>query len=105
MIKNTKKMNYILLCIFYYNILSTISANQNIPKFCKDCKFFKNDFFSGSEFAKCSAFPIIEIEKDNSVFLVNGYKKESKKDFKYCSTARQYEHLCGKEGKFYERKV
>jgi hypothetical protein len=99
------KMNYILLCIFYYNILSIISSNQNTPKFCKDCKFFKNNFLTGSEYSKCSAFPIIEIEKDNANFLVNGYKKDSKKEFEYCSIARGYEHLCGKEGKFYERKV
>lgn len=98
-------MNYILLCIFFYNILSTISANQVKPKFCIDCKFFKNNFFTGSEFGKCSAFPEIDIEKDNANFLVNGYKKESKKEFNYCSTARKYDHLCGKEGKFYERKV
>jgi hypothetical protein len=96
-------MNYILLCIFFYNILSTISANQNTPKFCIDCKFFKNNFFSGSEFGKCSLFPIEK--EDYADFLVNGYKKESKKEFTYCSTARNFEHLCGKEGKYYERKV
>jgi hypothetical protein len=99
-------MNYILLCCcIFYNTLSIISANQNIPKFCIDCKFFKNNFLTGSEYAKCSAFPIIEIEKDNANFLVNGYKKDSKKEFEYCSIARKFEHLCGKEGKFYERKV
>jgi hypothetical protein len=94
-------MKYILVCIFY-NILSIISANQNIPKFCIDCKFFKNNFFTGSEFAKCSLFPI---EKDNTDdFLVNGYKKNNKVDYNYCSVVRKYEHLCGKEGKFYKRK-
>ena len=98
-------MNYILLCIFFYNILSTISANQNTPKFCIDCKFFKNNFFSGSEYAKCSAFPIIEIEKDNADYLVNGYRKNSKTEYTYCSLARNSERLCGKEGKFYEKKV
>lgn len=94
-------MNYILLCIFFYNILSTISAHQVKPKFCIDCKFFKNSFFTGSEFGKCSLLPE---KKDDDTFLVNGYKNNNIV-FTYCSIARRYEYLCGKEGKFYERKV
>ena len=96
-------MNYILLCCIFYNTLSIISANQNIPKFCIDCKFFKNNFFTGSEFGKCSFFPIEK--KDYPDYLVNGYKKISKTEYTYCSTARKFEDLCGKEGKFYEKKV
>jgi hypothetical protein len=34
---------------------------------------------------------------------VNGIK-EKKIDFYYCSTARKYEDICGKEGKFYVKK-
>jgi len=94
-------MKYILLYTFY-NILSIISANKNIPKFCIDCKFFKNNFFSGSEYAKCSFFPIEKHEYAD--YLVNGYRKNSKTEYTYCSIARSYDHLCGKEGKYYEKK-
>jgi hypothetical protein len=50
-----------------------------------------------SEFGKCSFFPI-----ENSRFLVDG--KYSNYDYKYASNARKYEHLCGKEGKYYVKK-
>ena len=53
-------MKYILI-IIYYSILSTFSVNSMKPNFCVDCKFFRNNFISGTSFGKCSLFPIMKI--------------------------------------------
>ena len=87
--------------IIYAIILSPFSATQIKPKLCIDCKFYKKDFFSSSDFGKCTLFPI---EKENDYFLVNGNNNNNNIEYKYCSTLRKYEDLCGKEGKFYEKK-
>ena len=91
-----------ILFVIYCNILSIISANQNIPKFCINCKFYKKDsFFTFSEFGKCSLFPK---EIYNEYFLVNGSKNNTNIEYDYCTTLRNFDHLCGKEGKYYEKK-
>jgi hypothetical protein len=46
-------------------------------------------------------------ELDESKFLVTGINSNSilsEKDYMYCSTARQFNHMCGKEGTFYKKK-
>jgi len=92
------KNNFMIL---YAIILSQLSASQITPKLCIDCKFYKKEFFTFSEFGKCSLFPR---ENYNDDFLVNGNKnKNNKIEYHYCSTSRQFDHMCGKEGKFYEK--
>jgi len=96
-------MKYISMMI-YPIILSSISANQIRPKFCVDCKFYKKDFFTFSEFGKCTLFPK---EKDNDYFLVNGNNNDNDNnniEYHYCATSRNSERMCGEEGKFYEKK-
>jgi hypothetical protein len=88
--------------IIYSTILSPFSASQIRPKFCIDCKFYKKDFFTFSEFGKCSLFPK---EKDTDYFLVNGNKKNNNNiEYYYCNTARISDNMCGEEGKLYEKK-
>ena len=77
--------------------LYLIVTSMQEPKYCIHCKHFKPSFF-GREFGKCAMLPIIK--KDEN-FLVTGVKTQ-KKDYRYCSTAREYE--CGEEGKLYEEK-
>lgn len=89
-------MKYFL--IIFYSILSAFLADPIKPKLCINCKFFKNNFILGSELGKCSLFPIIE---NNDYFLVNGMKKF---DYKYCSTLRENDNYCGKDGKLYKEK-
>ena len=87
--------------IFYFTNLY-VSLQTPIPKFCKNCKhFIADDPWFGKEFGKCKLFQEIE---DDDLFLVTGQKSPEKKKYKYCSTARKYEYLCGKEGKCYKRK-
>ena len=85
-----------------YSILALpISANKIGPKICINCKFYKKDFLTFSEFGKCTQFPY---ESYNDYFLVNGKDNYCNKNFHYCSTARQYDNMCGKEAKFYQEK-
>jgi hypothetical protein len=94
-------MKYIFIYICSI-ILSTISANQIRPKLCIDCKFYKKDFLSSNKFGKCSLF-IIKKE-ENDYFLVDGNNNDNIEEYYYCSTARKYDYMCGKEGKFYEKR-
>ena len=90
-----------ILIIIFYNILSIFSCSELIkPKFCVNCKYFIKNYFAGNKFGKCSLLPI-EIE-DND-FLVDGSRENKKMDYNYCSIARQYDNMCGKEGKLYEK--
>jgi len=70
-------------------------------KFCKDCKFFKKDFFTETKYGHCSKFPNQPIDS----YLVDGYKDNSPANYHYCSTARSSERLCGQEGKYFEAKT
>ena len=94
-------MNYIFLIVFTI-MLSSFSAIEHKPKFCIDCKFYKNNFFFGSNaYGKCSLFPYDPVDDD---YLVNGINNNEDKDYYHCSTARKWEDMCGKKGKFYEKK-
>jgi hypothetical protein len=87
--------------IIYPIILSPFLASSITPKLCIDCKFYKKEnFFTSSEFGKCVLFPK---ENDNDYFLVNGVNN-NKTEYHYCSTSRQVERMCAKQGKFYENK-
>jgi hypothetical protein len=87
--------------IIYFIILSSSFANQITTKLCVNCKFYKKEFFVSNKFGKCLLFPK---ENDNDYFLVDGINNNNKKEFHYCSTSRKIDSMCGKEGKFYEKK-
>ena len=89
-------MKYIFLIICYI-ILSVFSLKKTRPKLCINCKFFVNNL-NDNKYGKCSFFPI---EENNTNFLVIGFENI---DYYYCSTARNYDNMCGKEGKKYKNK-
>jgi len=62
--------------------------NEDFPN-CKDCRFFVSEPFSSIQYGRCHYFG----EKD----LITG-----KIDYKYASTARQYD--CGKDGKYFKQR-
>jgi len=97
-------MELIFTIMSIISILPTIlcSSTSNKPKFCVNCTHFRGSFF-GSKFGKCSLFPQIE-EIDNRDYLVNGNSKKSIIDYNYCSIIRNYNDMCGKNGKMYEEK-
>ena len=92
------KYNYIII---YSIFVSPLSASQITPKLCINCKFYTKNFFTFSEFGKCSLFPK---ERDNDYFLVNGIINNNNQEYHYCATSRNSERMCGEEGKFYEKK-
>jgi hypothetical protein len=68
------------------------------PKFCINCKYFvKPSGGTSNEFSKCSLF-IVESQK----YLIDGVHRNS--DYKYCSTAREFEGLCGKNATKYKKR-
>ena len=86
----------------YLSLLSLISlSNSTNPKLCVDCKFFKRDLF-GNKFGKCFLFEKTEIADKND-FLVDGIVRRKNVKYHYCSTARQSDNMCGKDGKLYEK--
>ena len=91
-----------VIILFFSLILTLFGLNQKIvkPKICINCKHFIADDHDGS-FGKCSLFPQ---KKDNIDFLVHGIEKKEIVDYNYCSTARMYDHMCGKEGKMYKKR-
>ena len=80
-------------------IIPFFSLNEITPKLCVNCKFFMNNFISGKKYGKCSFFPKTEMDID----LVTGSKKDAK--YQFCSIARDYDNMCGKEGKQYVSKL
>lgn len=82
--------------------LMTTSALD--PVLCINCKFFKKDLFTASQFGKCTKFP--EGKKENNCVLVDGVARIQKINYHYCVTSRDFDSMCGNEGKFYqERRV
>jgi hypothetical protein len=114
-------MQFFILTLFYM-IFSCVSL-KTTPKFCINCKFAINDMaidkYNNNKYMKCSLFPLNVNDLfdkslfDESKFLVTGINSNSnsnsnsilsEKDYMYCSTARQFDHMCGKEGLKYKKK-
>ena len=72
---------------FFYYCIFIILKCINCKHFVKDTK--PNIF----PFGKCKMFPQIE-NKIN--YLINGIEKD---EYSYCSTARQFQNMCGENGK------
>lgn len=91
-------MKYIftILSILFLPILS---FKEMKPKLCINCKYFITDNDTG-KFAKCSLFPRKENDIYNLVYGIN----EDNIEYNYCSTSREQEDMCGKEGKMYKKK-
>ena len=91
-------MNTILILICSI-ILPVWSFNEITTKFCINCKFFKNTFMMNPTYGKCVLFPKTERSID---YFITGVDK--KVEFFYCSIARKYDDMCGKDGKMYINK-
>ena len=100
--------------------LTGYSFNQQPTKHCVNCQFFllkNNNPFNWNletdpSYGKCSLFPKRDVEKETKGMLINELVSGEKEiaesinnlDFKYCTTARALEDMCGKEGRFYKTK-
>jgi hypothetical protein len=93
-------MKYMLLSLYSIFLLPSSACTVG-SKFCINCKFYKKNFFTFSEFGKCANFIYYD---DNYNYLVNGKPNYNLDHLHYCSTARKCDNMCGKEGKFYKEK-
>lgn len=87
-------MNYLLFLLGGF-LLPIVSLKQSPPKLCIHCKHLIEDNRAISH-SKCSVFPKI----DDTYFVTGIHEKLHY----YCSTARQHDDMCGKEGKHYKKK-
>lgn len=89
------KLLFSLLFFSPCTIVLTMCSN----KLCVNCQYFLKSKNGENLYAKCVAIPIINENKIS--YLVTGNKE---KTYHFCSTARSYEELCGKDGKRYRKK-
>jgi len=88
----------LLQTTFLTVVASTIPTD---PKLCINCKFsLKENFLTSDMFCKCSKFSYLE----DDYFFVNGRGRPQITKYHFCSTARNFDHRCGVEGKKYEEK-
>jgi len=73
------------------------------PKICIDCKYFIPSGSNYDEFGKCSLSKY-EIDKNDERYLVTGIQVPVVVEYRFCTTMRSNEKLCGKEGKNYVKK-
>jgi hypothetical protein len=86
---------FVIICSI---IMPVFSLNEIKSNICVNCRFFTKSFILGNQYGRCCLFPKTEIETD----LVTGIKKEP--EYQFCSIARHYDDMCGKEGKKYIKK-
>ena len=90
-------MNYLII----YLIMVSSSSYMIKPKFCINCKHFIPPDSNNNEYGMCSMFKNIDQTDD---FLVTSIKSVKKKNYIYCSIAREFWYMCGKIGRKYEEK-
>jgi hypothetical protein len=108
-----KYLFYFILYNYYlfYNSLSTSNPTEN--KKCINCKhFIKNN--QHLLYSKCFLFPQIGKylnDKEKNKYIIDNvvtgitYSPNSIPDpFFYCTTAREFDFMCGIEGKKYDGK-
>ena len=85
--------------ILFLTILSSYSYLIK-PKYCINCKhFIENKKYN--QFSKCSKFKKFDNEND---YLIAGINPVISEKYYYCTTARNLQDMCGKQGKKYEEK-
>ena len=88
---------FVIICSI---IVPVFSLSEIKPNLCVNCRFFTKSFILGNQYGRCCLFPKTETETD--IDLVTGIKKEPQ--YQFCSIARHYDDMCGKEGKKYIKK-
>ena len=85
------------------NILNKNGTN-NSYKFCVDCEHYL-PHITGATYGKCKAFPRTDsLKKAETEYMVSGFFSEAKVEYFYCSTARDTESMCGRNGTKFQGK-
>lgn len=97
----------IIMNICFFISTTAFSLPPITPKFCKNCKYFISDksISKSLEFGKCQLFNTTTVYKDDS-YLVTGIDKSIVNvKYDFCSIARNYDNMCGQDGKYFEDKA
>jgi hypothetical protein len=88
--------------IFLILVTKTLSLQLHTQKNCINCKYYiQNQYIDDKIFGKCLYNP----NKLHKIFnLITGELIEDNSDYEYCTTARQFNYLCGASGKNYRPK-
>ena len=70
-------------------------------KFCFNCKYFIPSLNQDVNNGKCKMFPTVT---EHTNFLVSGVRSDNDLSYRYCSTARSCDTLCGPSGHYHVRK-
>ena len=91
-------MNYFIaiLCSVF---LTAFSLNE---KLCINCKYLTKPFFEENKFGKCTLFP--KIKNPENCLVTGVVIEKAVNDFYYCSTARGFNDMCGRDGKRFVKK-
>ena len=81
--------------------MTVLSLTQNKCNSCTKCSYFINDNTFGSKLGKCGLFP--NIVNSNFIITNDNYKFFEEPDYHYCSVARHFDNMCGKEGKRFKK--
>jgi hypothetical protein len=94
-------MRFVFLTILY--IVATAITPRN-PKLCVDCKFFRKSLFRSNTYGVCTLFPKEDVSAEEAIhFLVDGIDKKKNTEYYYCSTARSFDDMCGRNGTMFEQ--
>ena len=90
------------MMIFLLFLFTIITQTQSYKeKFCFNCKHFIPPLDGDISYGKCKMFSTIT---DNNNFLVSGVRSDIELSYRYCSTARSCDTLCGPYGHYHIRK-
>ena len=95
----------IYLCLFsLFSSFSFYFVKSYKPKFCVNCKYFIQDHSLSKmvKYGRCTKFP--KENQNEMEYLITGEKNKAVDSFHYCTTVRDCDDKCGKEGKYYRRK-
>ena len=90
-------MKYLFLFMSFF-IFPFYSVKVSMSKICVRCKYFIRDD-ENNILGKCALFPT---DKGIIEYLVTGVNKNK---YQYCCTSREFDNMCGKEGRLYEEKT
>jgi hypothetical protein len=93
-----------IFSIFIFLMLLFINGSSE--KFCVNCKHYTKGILCNEIFGKCKLFSINSDKANKSLaeevdYLVVGKKST---EYRFCTTARADENMCGPKGKLYCKK-
>jgi len=86
--------------------LTSSPAVPTADKFCVNCQHFI-PHSQGVAYGTCRAFPMIDqlVQEGMTRYLVTGYDATNATlTYYYCSTVRNTERFCGRDGKMFQEK-